>query len=299
MSNLYMWDKFSIGGNPTSVLPKPLGEAPPFVSVSLFGDNGTFDTDISGWTATRGATVSHTEQDTMFVQTNATPFGSAARGFDTETGVLYRIRAEIKTIVANTALVTIATSATDFGEGEVDRTASTGPINALYYLFGDGVTYYVHCTAPANNGNWAVFDNVFVDTHKNLVLNGAFNASISGWTTLNGTAVFDAGRISITTPATDFGTAFASFPTTIGNTYQYGGRLISSTGGGSFIVAGQANTGIVPEYNKALNNSIVLDQHVNQFVATQDRAYLYLLSPNTNGANAKFDNVFAVDLGVI
>ena len=275
---------------------------------ALFGDNGTFDDNVADWSGTRSGSVSHvaTGGGRMRVEsTSGVQFGASTRGFDTVEGHVYIVSGELKATSGAFGYMSLGTNATDHQVGEVKRIfESSTATSGTYYFIGDGSTLYVHCFAGIANGNWAEFDNITVtDQGFNLISAGnygRFTTDVDGWVPSLGTAVLESSAIKVTqVGATAFGKAYAEFDTVIGNTYYCQGRSIAFNTANNYFIIGKTTTDFAPEYVRVMNNVGVVGDYGATFVATQDKAYFYVM-PGGNDGNILFaDNILATDLGVV
>jgi len=307
MSSLYMWDKFSIGGNQSSILPRSLGGGGGQTPQNEI-ENGSFATDVTGWTSARSGIVTHVATDggrMRVTTTGAQTYGGAVTALDTVEGHVYEITGTLKALIGGGfGFMTLSTGATSFDTIEIARPIGDNvPITGTHYHLGTGDTVYIHCFADSVNGEWAEFDDISVtDMGVNLVTagnNGLFTTDVIGWVPTLATTSLSSGALAVTkSGAAGQGRAYAAFPTVIGNTYFVQARATAFNTVFSMLV-GTSPSAITPEYLRIANGAGVVADYKGTFVATETTAYFYMLTGSTNGNILIVDNVVAADLGVL
>jgi hypothetical protein len=165
--------------------------------------NGTFDSNISGWTASGSNNISWSSGTISVDRNNSTSFG-AYQGISTVIGQSYTVSFDVTSIGATTtARLYVGSSA------ESNDLATLGPsgANTTGSFFGSFIatstTTYIHLGAAGVTNGTASFDNVsvrlgsedrsvnnkglqvFGTVTKNPVATGADLVAYSGWSTSN------------------------------------------------------------------------------------------------------------------
>ena len=125
--------------------------------------NGTFDTDLSGWTANTFATLS-LSSGSIRVENNSNNLGLAIQEIDLEAGKTYHFSTNLIAINDLLAQFTVNTS-TNYSTNVAGLTnSSTTGTKTFNYTPSSSGTYYIILAHRGGNilGKYAEFDNVSV-----------------------------------------------------------------------------------------------------------------------------------------
>jgi len=269
--------------------------------------NGTFGTNVSGWTVAFDGTLSHSS-GAVRVTSNGGTF--APRALQTlasmRPGALYELRARVVGQSAPTGtqvFVTASSNGSTAGLIGGDPTAaSTGARTITQYFTATAATLYLVLMHNNNALNsWSEFDDVSIrevvldrpDTAlgPELIRNGGFDTDLSGWTVAGtnatNTITVVGGVATFTSDGTGGGTALdLAIATKPGSTYVIGAGMTGPSGQGTLAVGtSSAGTqlGAASTTGSAIAPSLT-------FVATGTTTFVRLFK-NVTAGTVTFDNV--------
>lgn len=168
--------------------------------------NGTFDSDITGWTdnsAAGGAIAWNASGYMDLIDTTGNAI--ADQSITTVSGSIYKISIDKISAAGN---LTIAIGTTSGGSDVRYIVALTSAASYEYYFSAQGTTTYLRIVNSAA-GTTTQVDNVSCTLSGNLVTNGDFTDTTNkdwnegtGWTISGGTATHSSGTASLSYPAT-------------------------------------------------------------------------------------------------
>jgi len=125
-----------------------------------------------------------------------------------------------------------------------------------------------------------------------LVTNGTFDSNITGWASSGvrpATVSWDAGEIKVSYLATQFGSAFATFSTIIGQSYILTGTATSSVSSSAWIIKADSDDFAINRVD-AVSGVVTPSTGTVTFVATATTTYVHVLTNDTS-SSVNYDNI--------
>ena len=254
-------------------------------SVELLS-NGSFDTDLSGWTDT-STTGSISWNPSGYLSLNDIAGGqsSAAQLFATEAGKNYEVTVDVTSVSTNMA-IDFGTSLGGYDLGSnIISTAGT----YVYVVTAQGASTSIRLY----NGSSSTPDlvnSVSVRASGERVTNGSFMADTSGWSaSASATISLDAQRLKVLNTAGQGGNAYAyqAIACEIGKTYLFSVDLTVSDTGSLMYVGTSVGVGDIAQRTIYPGGKYSL-----MFTAPQTTVYLRIgMNTTTENKYSFFDNV--------
>lgn len=169
--------------------------------------NGTFDTDVSGWTAQNSATLSATGAE-LTVTNGATVYGYAAATITTEIGKSYTLSVDVTDVSSSGSAGARIRIGTALGGGTITEIQETSVATVTHTFVAETTTTHLRMGLWAQTSGVAVsFDNISVyeiDPSDNKVI----HTMPKGWKPLH---VFEDGTLQREGSAYDYTVEYDGF----------------------------------------------------------------------------------------
>ena len=250
--------------------------------------NGTFDSDLSGWSAFNSNVTHNSSLNAINVQyISPSKIRGAFQTFTTVVGQIYTASVDV---VENTSGLQAYLRcgngvAPDAGLATSAPITSTGTLTVTFKA--TSTTSYIYLRIDDTAGT-VTFDNASVKQTGNLVVNGTFDVDTSGWTETALTSSVSSGQATLTMTST-YGTFVQAITTVVGETYTITCDVVSETLSGNIYLGAGTTLG---GWQIGLFTTSV-GSNAYTFVATTTTTYVALYLNGSSSQTAVIDNFTA------